>query len=160
MHTVTINIMKIKKQRLITIGLLLFMSGVLISCAKIEKRTYKFNGIYRTHPDGREFSLIGDKEKTIKIDTIPIIVPGDFDRVRMEFCTTTEKPLLSIQLTEAGKVKFAKLTRENIGKPIAIILNDKLLSMPVVHVGIPNGKIEISGLDKEMMENLVDEFTK
>ncbi|GEN76102.1 SecDF P1 head subdomain-containing protein [Chryseobacterium hagamense] len=53
--------------------------------------------------------------------------------------------VIDIVLTEAGAKKFKKLTRKNIAKPIAIVLNGKLISAPLVINPIPDGKVQISG---------------
>ena len=66
--------------------------------------------------------------------------------------------LLVIKLSEAGKTKFADLTRENLGKPIAIILKNELVSMPVVETEIPNGIVIIPGLDRDIIISLVGYF--
>ena len=84
------------------------------------------------------------------VDTVPIIEIFDFEKVRIAYINDSNDPQLDIQLNQAGKLKFAKLTRENIGKRLAIILDDILLSAPIVETEIPNGKIGISGLDKKL----------
>ncbi len=78
----------------------------------------------------------------------------------MAYINYPNDPQLDIQLTENGKLKFAKLTRENIGKPLAIILDDMLLSVPIVETEIPNGKIGVSGLDKKLVRTLAQRFKK
>ncbi|MDR1190752.1 MAG: hypothetical protein LBK60_03685 [Verrucomicrobiales bacterium] len=51
---------------------------------------------------------------------------------------------VNLKLTENGKEKFAKLTKETIGKRLAILLNGKLYSAPVVRTEITGGELEIS----------------
>ncbi len=53
--------------------------------------------------------------------------------------------VIDVVLTEAGAKKFKKLTKKNIAKPIAIVLNGKLISAPLVINPIPDGKVQISG---------------
>lgn len=53
--------------------------------------------------------------------------------------------VVSLTLNTAGTKKFAKATKENVGKIIAIIYDDKVISTPVVNEAITNGKAQISG---------------
>jgi preprotein translocase subunit SecD len=54
-------------------------------------------------------------------------------------------PTVSMTLkTSAGKT-FAKLTRENVGRRLAIILDDHVYSAPNINEEIPNGRASISG---------------
>ncbi|TDQ79201.1 hypothetical protein CLV99_0633 [Sphingobacterium yanglingense] len=54
-------------------------------------------------------------------------------------------PIVDIEFTKEGAGKFEKLTEENIGKPIAIVVGGKVVSMPVVQGIISGGKVHISG---------------
>ncbi|MGO9986348.1 MAG: protein translocase subunit SecD [Rhodomicrobium sp.] len=44
-----------------------------------------------------------------------------------------------------GAVAFARVTRENIGKPFAIVLDNKVVSAPVIRSEIPGGRGQITG---------------
>ena len=52
---------------------------------------------------------------------------------------------LNIELHKQYVEQWAKMTRENIGKTLAIILDGKVLSFPMVHSEIIVGKLMISG---------------
>ena len=54
-------------------------------------------------------------------------------------------PVVSFRFNTKGAERFAKLTRENVGKPFAIILDDEIVSYPVINGPIPGGSGEISG---------------
>jgi preprotein translocase subunit SecD len=54
-------------------------------------------------------------------------------------------PIVDIEFTKEGARKFGKITEENIGKPIAIVVGGKVVSMPVVQGIISGGKVHISG---------------
>jgi len=64
--------------------------------------------------------------------------------------------VIDIKLTKEGGNKFKILTENNIGKPIAIVLNKKLISAPRVVDEISEGRIQISGnfSDEEVEEIL------
>jgi SecD/SecF fusion protein len=54
-------------------------------------------------------------------------------------------PAVSMQMNSYGTKIWKHLTSNNIGKQIAILLDDKVISAPVVNVEIPNGLSQISG---------------
>ena len=54
-------------------------------------------------------------------------------------------PYVGLTFTSVGGEKFAKLTRNNIGKRLAIILDGKIKSAPVIQEEIPSGNAQISG---------------
>jgi len=59
--------------------------------------------------------------------------------------TINAKPVVSIKFDNVGKEKFQKLTKENIEKRIAIVLDNKIVSAPTVQVEISDGEAIISG---------------
>ena len=82
---------------------------------------------------------------------VPTELNGRFlDRAVLEFDQTTREPIVSIVFNEQGAALFAQLTKENIGKTIAIYLDRELgnpdpISAPVVREAIVGGKAQISG---------------
>lgn len=54
-------------------------------------------------------------------------------------------PRIAFTFDDAGKVRFAELTRESVGQQIAILLDGKLLMAPRVNAAITGGKGEITG---------------
>lgn len=55
------------------------------------------------------------------------------------------QPSISIQMNGRGAKIWKKITGDNIGKQIAITLDDQVYSAPVVNTEIPNGSSQISG---------------
>ncbi len=55
------------------------------------------------------------------------------------------KPAISLTMTTEGAARFKKITEENIGKQLAIFLDNQPISEPVIQSAIPDGKAEISG---------------
>lgn len=54
-------------------------------------------------------------------------------------------PSVSLEFNPDGTQKFARITSENIGRPVAIFLDGQLLTAPVVQTAISDGKAVISG---------------
>ncbi len=63
----------------------------------------------------------------------------------LEFDQNTREPKVSLQFDDTGTALFAKITKENIGKMVAIYLDGAPISTPVVREEIPNGQAVISG---------------
>lgn len=55
------------------------------------------------------------------------------------------KSVVELTFTEAGKVRFAMLTEENVGKRIGILVDGELVSAPIVRAPITEGKAIIAG---------------
>ena len=54
-------------------------------------------------------------------------------------------PVVSITFNTAGARRFGRVTQENVNKPFAIILDDKILSAPNINEPILGGQAQISG---------------
>jgi len=55
------------------------------------------------------------------------------------------RPDINIKFNTAGARRFGRTTQENVGKPFAIILDDKVLSAPNINEPILGGQAQISG---------------
>ncbi|MEO7635198.1 MAG: protein translocase subunit SecD [Sphingomicrobium sp.] len=55
------------------------------------------------------------------------------------------QPVIDITFNTAGARRFGRVTQENVGKPFAIILDDKVLSAPNINEPILGGRAQISG---------------
>ena len=53
--------------------------------------------------------------------------------------------VVNFALTPEGKAQFAKITRENIGRRLAIVVEGKIVSAPVINSEIPSGEGQITG---------------
>jgi preprotein translocase subunit SecD len=55
------------------------------------------------------------------------------------------QPVVSLQLNDSGKQKFADATEKYLGQSISIKMDDELVSAPVVQAHITNGEASITG---------------
>ncbi len=55
------------------------------------------------------------------------------------------EPIVSLKFNPEGTALFAKITKENKGRVLAIFLDGEPISTPVVQEEIPNGEAQISG---------------
>jgi protein-export membrane protein SecD len=67
------------------------------------------------------------------------------DKAILEFDPTTSEPVVSLQFDAEGSLLFEKITRENVGKSVAIYLDGAPISIPTVNEAITGGKAQISG---------------
>src|SRR5262245_60174430 len=61
------------------------------------------------------------------------------------FDQRTGEPVVTFRFDAAGATRFGKVTRENVGLPFAIILDNKVISAPVIREPILGGTGQISG---------------
>lgn len=66
-------------------------------------------------------------------------------RAELTWNQTTYKPEISLEFNEQGAKIFEELTNKNIGKPLAIYIDQTLLSAPNVQEKITGGKAQITG---------------
>ncbi|HEX5933936.1 MAG TPA: protein translocase subunit SecD [Pseudorhizobium sp.] len=64
---------------------------------------------------------------------------------RAAFDPQTNEPIVNFRFDTAGANRFAQITQANVGRPFAIVLDDKVLSAPVIRQPITGGSGQISG---------------
>ena len=61
------------------------------------------------------------------------------------FDQRSNEPIVSFKFNTSGSRKFAQATSENVGQPFAIVLDNKVISAPVIREPITGGSGQISG---------------
>lgn len=111
-----------------------------------QGRTFRDADLLPTDNPNEPFLLI-ESRATIKGEMLVNAQPA-FDQ-------QTGRPVVSFRLNSAGARIFAKYTSENVGKRFAIILDERVISAPVINGPIPSGNAQISGnFTVETAENL------
>ena len=88
------------------------------------------------------------------------ILTGQYlDGAKLNFSQTTSEPLISLQFNKEGSKIFEELTANNVGKILAIYIDNVPISTPVVQDKISGGKAQITGSftgeeAKELVRNL------
>jgi len=62
------------------------------------------------------------------------------------------QPVVSLQFNNAGKEKFAKITKDNLQKQVAIVLDNRIVSAPTVQAEITDGKAIITTGQKDIKD--------
>lgn len=96
------------------------------------------------------FSELVDIPETDGATPSSQLIPTDLTGADLKSASTvfdqnTGKPSVSIEFNEEGSKKFEEITSRNIGKPLAIVLDQDLVSAPVVNEKIVGGVAQISG---------------
>lgn len=101
-------------------------------------------------PDAQREEILAAQKNNERMDEDPYFIPtkltGRFvKRSVLNFDPTTKQPEIGLELTSEGATIFAEITKQNIGKQLAIYLDGAPISAPVVREEITGGKASISG---------------
>jgi preprotein translocase subunit SecD len=67
------------------------------------------------------------------------------EKATLEFNPNTGEPSVSLKFNKEGSDLFASITKNNIGRNLAIFLDGNIMSMPVIREEIAGGQASISG---------------
>lgn len=70
---------------------------------------------------------------------------GQLKRASLVFDQQTAQPVVTLQFNDEGSDLFSELTRNNVGKVMAIFLDGQLISAPVIRQEIIGGTAQIDG---------------
>lgn len=101
-------------------------------------------------PEGTPQKATVDENGQVTLNLDSQFVPTDLTgrylkKAILEFDPNTREPMVSLQFDDTGTKLFAQITKDNIGKMVAIFLDGVPISTPVVREEIPNGQAVISG---------------
>src|SRR3989344_1150071 len=86
--------------------------------------------------------------KVITVDDLYVrteLSGKDLKRATLQFNQVTGEPLVGLEFNDDGSSLFAEITKENIGKTVAIYLDGNPISAPVVESEILGGSAQING---------------
>jgi preprotein translocase subunit SecD len=95
-------------------------------------------------PAGSQVLMMADGSGNIAVKR-RIMVSGDQLVDAKQAFDQDGQPVVSIKFNTAGARRFGRTTQENVNKPFAIILDDKVLSAPNINEPILGGQAQISG---------------
>lgn len=64
---------------------------------------------------------------------------------RLAFNQETGEPVVNFKLDNEGARRFGDMTKHNVGRVLAVVLDDKVVTAPVIRTAIQGGSGEISG---------------
>jgi preprotein translocase subunit SecD len=77
------------------------------------------------------------KDVAVEGDDVSEAAPGFFPQ--------SQQPIVSFRLNARGTRRFAHVTADNIGRPFAVVIDDQVVSAPVIREPITGGSGQISG---------------
>ncbi len=96
------------------------------------------------HPSDAEI-LDGEGGQKYLIEKRVLVSGADLVDAQPGFDQRTSEPIVSFRFNSTGARKFAEATQANVGKPFAIVLDNKVISAPVIREPILGGSGQISG---------------
>jgi protein-export membrane protein SecD len=79
------------------------------------------------------------------VDEVPLMTGEDLVDAQTAFDQQLGIPVVNFKLTVGGARKFGDVTAKNVGRLFAIVLDDKVISAPVIREPILGGSGQISG---------------
>ncbi|HEY0329142.1 MAG TPA: protein translocase subunit SecD [Rhodopseudomonas sp.] len=74
-----------------------------------------------------------------------LVSGGDLTDAQPGFDQRSGEPIVSFRFNTSGARKFAQATTDNVGQPFAIVLDNEVISAPVIREPITGGSGQISG---------------
>src|SRR6202045_9310 len=74
-----------------------------------------------------------------------LVSGGELPDAQPGFDQRSGEPIVSFRFNSTGSRKFAQATSENVGQPFAIVLDNEVISAPVIREPITGGSGQISG---------------
>lgn len=96
-----------------------------------------------TEKDGNFFQLIA--LKVTNRDGRAPLDGGSVVDARQDFGQNKASSVVDMNMNAEGAKIWQRMTRENVGKSVAVVLDNYVQSFPTVQGEIPNGRTEISG---------------
>lgn len=84
-------------------------------------------------------------EGTDFVSTNPPLTGKDFKSADVAFDQSTGQPYIAIEFNAEGAKKFEEVTGKNVGKNLAVYLDNQLITAPKVQQQISGGKGQITG---------------
>jgi len=94
---------------------------------------------------GSEKFIITDSKEEISVSKRIILSGENLIDAQPKFDNLNNEPIVSFSLDRLGSQRFGRVTNENIGKRLAIILDNEAISAPVIKDSITGGNGSISG---------------
>jgi preprotein translocase subunit SecD len=98
-----------------------------------------------THPPPEDELLDGENGQKVLVEKRVLVSGADLVDAQPGFDSRNGQPVVNFRFNSTGARKFAEATEHNVGKPFAIVLDNKVISAPVIREPILGGSGQISG---------------
>ncbi|MHA7772737.1 protein translocase subunit SecD [Roseibium sp. M-1] len=79
------------------------------------------------------------------LEAVPLLEGDDLVDAQVSFDQRSNEPVVNFRFNQSGARKFAQITQQNVGRPFAIVLDNEVISAPVIREPITGGSGQISG---------------
>ena len=94
---------------------------------------------------GSELLFFEDDTTQLRVSKRVVMSGDNLTNARPRFDNLNNETVVSFTLDRVGAKKFGRVTTKNIGKKLAIIMDNKIISAPVIRDAILGGNGQISG---------------
>ena len=94
---------------------------------------------------GSELLFFEDDKTQLRVNKRVVMSGENLTNARPTFDNLNNETIVSFTLDRVGAKKFGRITTKNTGKKLAIILDNKIISAPVIREAITGGNGQISG---------------
>ena len=118
----------------------------VLSIHLVHQKYTQFTDPPASAPEGYRFvpsAIHGEIDYLV--ETKPVLADANFAEVTAGFDQYTGTPVVDFRLTEEAAHRFAEITRDNIGRAMAIVIDGKVVSAPVIQSEIGGGVGVITG---------------
>jgi preprotein translocase subunit SecD len=122
---------------------------------KTAKMTFRLVDVTNSIPDAVQgrvppddellYEGKGERRAPILVEKRVMVSGEDLTDAQPSFDQRTSEPVVTFRFNTAGARKFAQVTQENVGRPFAIVLDNEVISAPVIREPIIGGSGQISG---------------
>jgi preprotein translocase subunit SecD len=87
----------------------------------------------------------GAREETLYVQKTPLMDQTAVSSAAVTTDPTSGAPQIDLEFSDVGRALFAAITKENINKRLAIVLDGQLYSAPVIRSEISGGRAVVTG---------------
>lgn len=123
----------------------------LTACAEdptpqAEDRTFDFVSLHwpleEPDPDARICQVLATGD-SISLDPDPLLRLAHFDTARV----APGSDFVTVTLTDRGAEQLADVTGANIGRQLAVVVDDQVLAMPTIRDEIDSGRLDLMPME-------------
>ncbi len=118
------------------------LKGIIGTTAKLNFHLVK-DGVGGTG-GVKTFPFMDDPGRTLNVQRRAMIT-GDMLTNAQPAFDQNGQPVISFRMNNSGARRFCEVSRNNVGKPFAIVLDNEIISAPVIREPICGGQGQISG---------------
>ena len=111
---------------------------------KTANLTFRFV-VNESEDFGSELLFFEDKTEQLRVGKRVILSGENLTNAKPSFDNRNNETIVSFTLDRLGSKKFGRATSNNVGKRLAIILDNKIISAPTIREPILGGNGQISG---------------